>query len=58
MWTQWGRERVGRIDSINSIYTIDAGGIAGEKLLCSTGSPFWCYLMTQREGGREGGRHL
>ena len=28
--------------------------IAGEKLLCSTGSPGWCSVMTWGEEGREG----
>ena len=31
--------------------------IAAEKLLCSTGSPVWCSMMTWRdamEGGEEG----
>ena len=28
--------------------------IAGKKLLCSTGSPVWCSVMTWRDGMGEG----
>ena len=55
-----GGEREWEELTVLTVYTLsDAGGIAGEKFLCSTGNPFWCSLMTEREGeGREGGGHL
>ena len=41
--------------SNTDIYTPPcAKQIAGEKLLCNTGSPVWCSEMTQRGGVREG----
>ena len=35
-------------------YLLSVRWIAGEKLLCSPGSPVWCSVMTQGEEGREG----
>ena len=57
LWTQWGRERVGEWGSGLSIQTLPGvRQTAGEKLLCSTGSPVWPSVMTQMLGwgrGRE-----
>ena len=59
---QWGRKR-GQIEKVASvcrdiyiyiyIYIHILSGvrwIASEKLLCRTGNPFWCSMMTWRDG--------
>ena len=41
----------GNGESSISIYTLSTvGWTAGEKLLCSRGSPGWCSVMTWRGG--------
>ena len=52
-----GERRTNRESSID-IYTLPCiKEIAGEKLLYKTGSPTWCFVMTEVGGmqGREGG---
>ena len=44
-------------ESSISIYTLlGARWIAGEELLCGTGSPVWHSVMTWRDGRGKGGR--
>ena len=41
------------------VYTLSGvRWIAGVKLLCSTGNPVWCSVMTWRGGMREWGERL
>ena len=43
-----------KVTSTYTHYLLGVRWIAGEKLLCSTGSPGWCSVMTWGEEGREG----
>ena len=46
-------DTVGEGESGISIYVLSGiRWIAGEELLCSTGSPVWCSVMTWRDGMR------
>ena len=57
MWTQWGKERVERIERVALRYILCIKYIADGKQLGSTGSSARCSVVTQRDRlgmGREG----
>ena len=58
-WTQWGRERMGKMEKVEPLYIYTLSCVrwmAAEKLLCRTGTPVWCSVMTRRDMRRRGGR--